>query len=184
MEKQKNKAKNTPHKLPILKFIISGIVLFAVFIILLIFFAPEIAFELTKVRQTSLPDKLYITAEEVLNTTPINERIPTTDDVFLHLIVRDGGTSRGSSHMICIFSNEFPIDLNYSEQSRFFVNGSRVWNSYSYPMNSIDSAPGNTSIEKCVEGNLEPGLHLIEFHLRDSFLGEPIAIQQWAIEIE
>jgi hypothetical protein len=36
----------------------------------------------------------------------------------------------------------------------------------------------------CATGELQPGIHLIEFHLKDSFWGEPIHIQQWAIEID
>lgn len=182
-EKQKNKAKNTPHRIPILKFLLYGFFVFAVVIILLIILGPLIATGFTRIDQPTLPDELYPTAEAIVDTIPIDERIPATEDVFLRLRVFGGAwLGLDSSHIICILSNQMSLNSDYVINSRLFVNGSRIWNNFDYP--DFSGLESSQSYNKCVHGNLEPGLHLIEFHLRDSFFGAPLAIQQWAIEVE
>ena len=181
MEEQKNKAKNTPDRSrPVLKFTIFGIFVVAVVIVILIILGPIYSVELTKIHQTSLPEEFFPTAESIIGTVPINMPVQIIDDLNVRLVVEDWALW-GSSHMICIFGVS-----NYSEysHSRIFVNGSRVRHSYGHPLNNLGSDEGMISVGKCIEGDLEPGLHLIEFHLRDSFLGAPLAIQQWAIEVE
>ena len=177
MEKQKNKAKNVPDRLPVLKFFLFGFLVVAVIVTILVLLGPIVGEQYSQIQQTSLPDELYVVAETIYDTIPIDEDVPVGNDIFLDLSHYDcsnwGACSTfGRAHSICIWVINAPASKNLIRNSYFIVNGTRVW-----------GGDGNPD-SKCVEGDLEPGLHLIEFHLRDSFFGAPLAIQQWAIEVE
>ncbi len=182
MEKQKNKAKNTRDRLPVLKFISGGVVLLS---LLVIGFIYLITYPYAEIQQTSLPNNLVPVAQSVLDTVSIGDRVAIDDDISLSFRYFARGhapeyTGFYGNHTICVVGSLPSPSSKYQEHSRVFVNGSRIYGNYSATWLHT-FAP---ELDRCVYGNLEPGLHLIEFHLRDSFLGAPLAIQQWAIEIE
>ena len=127
------------------------------------------------ITESSLPEELRSLAEGILESAPENEYIPVTDNLLLRLDFENYGFSHEARHSLCI---EFSAttETSYYRQSYIFLNGTRVYGVYAGFSNNND--------RRCFQSNLEAGLHLIEFHLRDSMWGEPVAIQRWAIEIE
>ncbi len=176
MEKQKNKAKNTPDRLPVLKFFLYGFLVFVVVIIILIILGPSLG-GTPQIHQISLPEELRPTAEYVFEHVTNDERQRLTEHISIQIDTIGYGENR-----ICLNAGFVPDEPDYPQHSRVFVNGEHVRGA----INSIllDGFDGHERMNLCVEGDLEPGLHLIEFHLRDSFFGAPLAIQQWAIEVE
>ena len=178
IEKQKNKAKNAPERLNcvlILKICSFFILSLIAVVALLIIYAPT-----GEIHQTSLPDNLRPTAEFVRNISSGDDRVELDDGIEVSISYSlNDYMLRNIGDVICIYGN-LPLEKLelYFNNSRLFVNGNLVRGNISA------SRVGWGGFERCVHGFLEPGLHLIEFHLRDSFFGAPLAIQQWAIEVE
>lgn len=181
-EKAKSKPKHAPSRFSWVKILLLGMLVFTLIIISLILL-PLVSFPAI-ITETSLPEELRPLAEEILATVPINEHISVTNDISLRLEYWENGypplVSAGQQGF-CIW---LPSARNnpYSHPSHIFINGERVRGiSIGNGLGHID---GISSYARCAEGDLDTGLHLIEFHLRDSAWGDPVAIQHWAIEIE
>jgi|GEM_PF-2368891 len=129
------------------------------------------------IQQTSLPDELLPTAEYIYSTVPLDESVSLTNYVSIKIDTAGFGTG-----VICFDAGFVPVGFNYPGHSQIFVNGVRVRGASNRIL--LDGFSGAERMNLCIEGDLEPGLHLLEFHLRESDFGEPIATQQWAIEIE
>lgn len=175
-EKAKHMPKRAPRRLSWRKVIaitFTFFVLFVIYLILSPLFPPN-----PMITQTSLPDELYPLAEEVFLTVDSNEAI-YTDDVSFRL----DASLLDTEHWACI-RGTVPEYTQYEEHSRIWVNGKRVRGVAFYGTLVGLNGGGRWQFDRCFHGELESGLHLIEFHLRDSMWGEPVAIQRWAIEIE
>ena len=182
-EKAKHMPKRAPRRLSWRKVMAITIALIVLILVILILLAPTYHND-ARITQTSLPDDLQPLAEEILLSVPINEYIPVTDDISLQLEYLENSypplTVDGLGG-ICIWFN-WLRDNPYALSSHIFINGEKVKGlSYVSGLGNLDGVPWYA---RCASGNLEAGLHLIEFHLRDSTWGEPVTIQRWAIEIE
>ena len=187
IEKQKNKAKNVPDRLPVLKFFLYGFLVVAIIIIILILLGPVISKDIYRIKQTSLPDELYSVAEMLPVTRNVSESTQVVNEVSIYLVfdpLENGGLAFADDFTLCVYGDPVDEHLKYHRQSQLLVNGQEVWRAFqNYGVYTSDGS-NLRRLTWCATGDLEPGLHLIEFHLRDSFLGAPLAIQQWAIEVE
>ena len=158
--------------------ILVALVLFCILTVIILIIIGPIRGDGT-IHQTSLPDELRQTAEAVLATVPLDRPVQLIDGVSIRIDI--GAIGENS---ICFNAGLVPEGHNYPQHSRIVVNGITVHGAMNYtPMDYYYFDLTNV-LYKCVHGDLEFGLHLLEFHLRDSYLGEPIATQQWAIEVE
>lgn len=177
MEKQKT-MQQPSRKISNFRMILLFIVATIGAVIVLIILGP-IGYGDGTIQQTSLPDELRPTAEAVLGTVPLDRPVELIEGVSIRI-----DTGAIGENSICFNAGLVREGHNYPQHSRIVVNGITVHGAMNYtPMDYYYFDLTNV-LYKCVEGDLEPGLHLIEFHLRDSMWGEPIATQQWAIEIE
>jgi hypothetical protein len=125
--------------------------------------------------QTSLPITLIPTAEALLSA-PLQVTLLDGQPLSLELIENYSD----SEDAICVrinYPGEEKFDAIFSNSS-LFINGAWIIGSQ-YGLITMPS----TGLHWCGVGTLQAGLHLIEFHLKDSFWGEPIHIQQWAIRL-
>jgi hypothetical protein len=145
-----------------------------------------------QILRTSLAHPTVPTAEALLSAP--HEIIAEDFGLYLTIIEDYGAiwTSRSAdTDLICVTAtnNEYGyrengFGSNFRNASILFVNGLLVIGANDL-MLEADSRFDNTPYPRwCTYGELQAGIHLIEFHLRESFGDEPIHIQQWAIQID
>jgi len=132
-----------------------------------------VAFEASSLSVTLRP-----TAESPLDSEPFSEYIPMTDNFAIRLEYFPDY----KNYVLCFDGQGISEDMAYQNNSRIVINGEHVPRRNNTPDGAelFSIRPYN----RCILVDFDPGLHLVEFHLRDSYFGEPIATQQWAIEIE
>ncbi len=174
-EKAKHMPKRTPSRLSWRKVIAILIALIVSILATLILLPPTYP---PTVSQTFLPDDLRPLAEEIFLTVGSSEPLNANGMSF-----RLDTSLYATDNWMCI-GGMIPEHTQYEKYSRIWVNGKRVRGVAFYGYLVGFSRDGWQQLDRCFHGELESGLHLIEFHLRDSMWGEPVAIQRWAIEIE
>jgi hypothetical protein len=155
--------------------------LFACIVItVLAILGPIIGEGLGLIRQTSLPDESLQSSTTLLNAP--TSTVVESENITLELW--DVNQDYNGDMIVCVGiglnDNANREALEQYDNSRLFVNNLWVIGATNYQGMNILSL----SRRWCGHGELEAGIHLIEFELRDSMFGEPIFTHQWAIEIE
>jgi hypothetical protein len=135
-----------------------------------------------RIPQTSLAPELIPTAEALLSV-PLTVLVPDDGVLFLEVLEK----YYGDTDSICIRGW-------YDSESKFYalLDNSSLFIDETWIIGASRTSVGFgkefggevLELVWCATGELQPGIHLIEFQLKDSFWGEPMHIQQWAIEID
>ena len=136
-----------------------------------------------RIWRSSLPDSMHALAESLMEAEADTQpgmplivahppKIGGSTALYLDMIAVQPASVGTSQLCVLAESSLYPI------HSSIYVNGIRA-SLFGY----LPLSEGN-GFMRCVEGNLNTGLHLIEFRLRNSFFGKPVVSQQWAIEVE
>jgi hypothetical protein len=175
---KKKKGKPSMGRLRFLRFLGLFLLFACIVITILTILGPIIN---GQIRQTSLATE-YIPIATTLLNAPARALVESENITLEPWAVKED--SHNEVDYVCI-----SVNLNYEvrsetmeryDNSRLFVNRSWVIGAVHYEGQNLLSS----SVRWCGRGELEAGIHLIEFELRDSMFGEPIYTHQWAIEIE
>ena len=156
-------------------------VCFGIFALLIMYL-----FSYSRILQSSLSPQLIPTAESLLN---VPHDIITDDfNLYLEVIENYGAISASNSADTDLTCVTAAINYGLYRGSRLsaslYINGTVVMDAGDWILEG-DPNMGNTPYPRwCAYGELETGLHLVEIQLNDSFTGEPIYFQQWAIQID
>jgi hypothetical protein len=171
---KKKKGKPSMGSLRLLRFVGLFLLFALVVITILAIFGPMLN---GIIRKHSLAATHLVTAVSILNAEATFE--VSSENIILGLRpVED-------LDFICVdmyFAEGVSIDkVNSYNDSRLIVNKSWVIGAGRLGIGVGGFRPWKSW---CGHGELEAGIHLVEFELRDSMFGEPIYTHQWAIEIE
>jgi hypothetical protein len=189
---KKKKGKPSMGRLRLLRFVAFFLLFACVVITILAILGPNIH---GQIRQTSLAIE-YIPIATMLLDTP-SSTVVESENITLELWdVREN--SYGEVDEVCV-----SVTLNYEALSetteQYYYSSREMMEQYfssrllinkSWAIGAKNTLMGSASLRLplsklwCGWGELETGIHLVEFELRDSMFGEAIYTHQWAIEIE
>jgi hypothetical protein len=132
-------------------------------------------------------DYVTIPTAEALLTAPTE--IVVADEIHLHLWFDErtvGNNFASPSDVVCVSTHiDKETYQDYQNNSRLYIDEVWVIGASNTVLIGLtdDSLSNPPFLNWCGWGHLEAGVHLVEFHLRDSSQAEPIFVQQWAIRI-